>query len=114
MYGQFSANGVCPDSHALCTLDSSQVETAVGAMWYLCTASNIIVSTATFDDVSMLFRSGSPIWPPKLWNAVTAPSYLSPSKAMPSLSFGSAFIAATASLNSAAVVVGGLLIRSVR
>src|SRR5215469_10084258 len=35
MYGQFSANGVCPESQASCTWDSSQVETALGAMWYL-------------------------------------------------------------------------------
>src|SRR6185437_1559500 len=111
---QFSANGVWPDSQASCTLDSSHVETAVGAMWYLCTASYIIVSTPTLAELSTLPRSESPIWPPKLWKAVTAPSYLSPSKASPSLSLGSDLMAPVASLNSCAAVVGGVLIRSLR
>ena len=47
-------------------------------------------------------------------NEVIAPSYLSASKAMPSLSAGSAFIAACASLTTSAGDVGGVLIRSVR
>src|SRR5262245_19994663 len=114
MYGQLSANGVCPESQASCTWDSSQVDTAVGEMWALCTASYIIVSTATLADVLMLLRVDDASWPPKLWNAVTAPSYLSPSNARPSFSLGSFFIAAIASLNSCAAVVGGVLIRSVR
>src|SRR5258708_27061283 len=114
MYGQFRANGVCPESQAFCTFDSSQVDTAAGAMWYLCTASYIIVSTPTLAGVSMLLRLDGEIWPPKLWKAVTAPSYLSPSKARPSFSLGSAFMAALASLNTCAAVVGGVLIRSVR
>ena len=47
-------------------------------------------------------------------NEVIAPSYLSASKAIPSLSDGSAFIAACASLTTSAGLVGGVLIRSVR
>src|SRR5215813_15132683 len=114
MYGQLSANGVCPESQASCTCDSSQVDTAVGEMWTLCTASYIIVSTVALPGVLMLLRVAGVSWPPKLWNAVTAPSYLSPSKARPSFSLGSFFMAARASLNNCAVVVGGVLIRSVR
>src|SRR5215472_5419461 len=105
MYGQFSANGVCPESQALWTFDSSHVDTAVGAMWYLCTASYIIVSTPTLAGVSMLPRLDDEICPPKLWNAVTAPSYLSPSKARPSCSLWSFFMADSASLNTMAAVV---------
>src|SRR5215472_16823518 len=110
MYGQFSANGVCPDSQALCTWDSSQVDTAVGAMCALWIASNIIVSTPALPGVLMLFRFDSESCPPMLWNAVTAPSYLAPSKARPSFSLGSFFMAAMASVNSCAAVVGGDLI----
>src|ERR1700677_377142 len=47
-------------------------------------------------------------------NEVTSPSYWSASKAMPSLSFGSAFMAAWASVMTSCGVVGGVLIRSLR
>src|SRR2546429_2073786 len=93
MYGQFSANGVWPAVHADCTLGSSQVLVAVGEMRALWIASYIIVSTATFCGVSRLLRFAFVSWPPKLWNAVTAPSYLSPSKARPILSEGVRFMA---------------------
>ena len=43
-----------------------------------------------------------------------APSYLSASKARPSFSDLSAFMAASASLTTCAGLVGGVLIRSVR
>src|SRR5262245_62292173 len=88
MYGQFSAKGVWPASQAFCTFDSSQVETAVGAMCALWIASYIIVSTALLAGVLMLLRFDAAICPPKLWKAVTAPSYLSPSKARPLLQLG--------------------------
>ncbi len=54
-------------------------------MWYLWTASDMNDSAETFAGVSMLLRAEVASWPPKLWKAVTAPSYLSPSKARPSL-----------------------------
>ena len=47
-------------------------------------------------------------------NAVIAPSYFSPSKAKPSFSDLSFFIAACASVTTCAGEVGGVLIRSVR
>src|SRR5262245_65698488 len=114
MYGQFSAKGVWPASQAFCTFDSSQVETAVGAMCALWIASYIIVSTALLAGVLMLLRFDAAICPPKLWKAVTAPSYLSPSKARPSFSLGSFFMASAAALNKPSVGVGGVLISSVQ
>ena len=72
-------------------------------------------SAATLPGVSTLFGSSvPPNAESTVRNAVIAPSYLSASNAMPSLSDLSAFIAASASLTTCAGLVGGVLIRSVR
>src|ERR1700685_2241914 len=106
MYGQLSANGVCPASQAACTFDSCHPVTADGAVVEVWMASYMEFSAATLAGLLMFFRSVRPICAPKLCQAVTEPSYSSPSKASPSFRLLSDATAAFASLTSCAMGVG--------